>query len=302
MSSSVVSFTLFVVGTAGTVLLMAELPWFARRSLVERLRPYHPRGRSGTVDHRSTESVVQVLAPLAQQLGARLSRTLGVTEDLGLRLDRAGSAATPADFRVRQLTGGLASLLVAGAVALWAGLPLGVSLALVVGAPALAVLSAEQRLSSAGATRRRVLRSELPVVVEQLGLLLSAGYSVTGALTRLSRRSDGVIASDLRGVIREVRHGAAEDAALEAWAHRVDVDAVSRLVAVLALHRSTGDLGPLISDEARSVRAEAHRELLESIERRSQLVWVPVTVATLVPGLIFLAVPFISAMSQVTGT
>jgi hypothetical protein len=37
------------------------------------------------------------------------------------------------------------------------------------------------------------------------------------------------------------------------------------------------------------------------IERRSQLVWIPVTVATLVPGLIFLAVPFMSAMAQVTG-
>jgi hypothetical protein len=57
----------------------------------------------------------------------------------------------------------------------------------------------------------------------------------------------------------------------------------------------------LIAAEARSVRAEAHRELIESIERRAQLVWIPVTVATLVPGLIFLAVPFYSAMAQVAG-
>ena len=80
------------------------------------------------------------------------------------------------------------------------------------------------------------------------------------------------------------------------------VDAVHRLVAVLRLNGDTGDLGSLVAEEARAVRAEAHRELLETIERRSQLVWIPVTVATLVPGLLFLAVPFVSAMSQVAGS
>ena len=70
---------------------------------------------------------------------------------------------------------------------------------------------------------------------------------------------------------------------------------------MLRLHDDAGDLGSLIAQEARTIRAAAHRDLLEVIERRSQLVWVPVTVATLVPGLIFLAVPFMSAMTQVTG-
>jgi tight adherence protein C len=32
------------------------------------------------------------------------------------------------------------------------------------------------------------------------------------------------------------------------------------------------------------------------MERRSQQVWIPVTVATLVPGVIFLAVPFVEAL------
>jgi hypothetical protein len=68
------------------------------------------------------------------------------------------------------------------------------------------------------------------------------------------------------------------------------------------LHRQAGDLGLLISDEARSIRDEHHRTLLESISRRGQLVWIPVTVATLVPGLVVLAVPFASAVGQITGT
>ena len=32
------------------------------------------------------------------------------------------------------------------------------------------------------------------------------------------------------------------------------------------------------------------------MERRGQQVWVPVTVATLLPGVIFLAIPFIEAL------
>jgi hypothetical protein len=82
----------------------------------------------------------------------------------------------------------------------------------------------------------------------------------------------------------------------------VDQEPVRRLVGVLGLHREAGDLGRLIADEARAIRAESHRDLVERIERRSQAVWIPVTVATLVPGLLFLAVPFMSALSQVTGT
>ena len=72
--------------------------------------------------------------------------------------------------------------------------------------------------------------------------------------------------------------------------------AVERLVSVLALDRDTGDLAGLIAEEARALRHEAHRELIATIERRAQQVWIPVTVATLVPGTIFLAVPFLDAL------
>jgi hypothetical protein len=73
------------------------------------------------------------------------------------------------------------------------------------------------------------------------------------------------------------------------------------LVKVLGMHRDAGDLGHLVAAEARATRAESHRALVETIERRSQLVWIPVTIATLVPGLILLAVPFVAALRQVTG-
>jgi tight adherence protein C len=76
---------------------------------------------------------------------------------------------------------------------------------------------------------------------------------------------------------------------------------VDRLVAVLALNSETGDLGRLLSEEARSIRRNVQRRTVEVMDRRSQQVWVPVTVAALVPGVIFLAVPFVAALRLFAG-
>jgi hypothetical protein len=77
---------------------------------------------------------------------------------------------------------------------------------------------------------------------------------------------------------------------------------VGRLVRVLALDRAATDLGRIIAEEARTTRREAQRRLVETLDRRAQQVWVPVTVATLVPGVLFLAVPFFEAMRLFTTT
>ena len=71
---------------------------------------------------------------------------------------------------------------------------------------------------------------------------------------------------------------------------------------MLALNREAGDLGRLIAEEARSIRRDVQRELIETIEQRGQQVWIPVTVATLLPGSIFLAVPFIEALRLFSNT
>ena len=133
-------------------------------------------------------------------------------------------------------------------------------------------------------------------VAEQLALLLAAGWSLTSALNRLAARGSGATALDLRRVCRRVRQGVSEADALREWAQVAQVPALERLVSVLALSRDTSDLGRLIAEEARAIRRDVHRELIESVERREQQVWIPVTVATLVPGVLFMAIPFVEAL------
>jgi tight adherence protein C len=283
---------------AGTTLLLGELRWFRRRRLVDRLAPYVPGGAAVRTNGSvvSASSFRQVLGPLAAAVGARLARAFGVTEPLAVRLERVHSPLDPAAFRMRQL--GWAALGLTGAAVLATVLPVPGVMALlfVVGGPLLAFLVVEQRLATESERWKRRIVLELPVVAEQLGMLLGAGFSLGAALNRLASRGKGACGRDLGRVRGRIRQGLSEVEALREWAAVADVAALHRLVGVLALNRQAGDLGRLIGEEARAVRRDVHRQLVETIERRAQQVWVPVTVATLVPGVIFLSVPFIDAL------
>ena len=308
---------LALVGWAGGALVLGELRWCARAPLAERLRPYVAVGPAvgGSASRRyeatragaaasplSVESFRDLLGPLAERAGAQIARAFGVHEEAALRLARIHSPLDVAAFRMRQLGYAVA----AGAVAVPLAVALRLPPLLVVfvagGAPLLAFLVAEQQLASASKQRQRRLLLELPVVSEQLAMLTGAGYSLGAALHRIAARGSGVCASDLRRVTGRVRQGLPSDAALREWAEVARVPALDRLVAVLALNRTTGDLGRLVSDEARAIRQEVQREAVVIMERRAQQVWVPVTVATLVPGVIFLSVPFVEALRLFSGS
>ena len=288
----------------GATLLLSRVRWFSRPPLVERLRPYAPTSsteRSGP-GLLSVESFADVVGPLCRSLGQAVARLFGVSEDLATRLQRVHSPLDVTAFRVRQVGWATGAFGAGAAAALALRLPAPVNLLVPLGAPLLAFLVVEQRLAAASADWQRRLFLELPVVSEQLAMLLSAGYSLGAALQRLSTRGRGACASDLTAVIGRMQQGVPAARALREWAQLAAVPAVDRLVAVLGLEGETSDLGRLISDEARAIRADAQRRLVEVMDRRAQQVWVPVTVATLVPGVIFLSIPFIEALRLFSGS
>ena len=282
----------------GTTLLLADMRWFARRALAERLRPYVPggMGRPGRSGVLSVESFAEIVGPLARAVGERLARVLGVGEDVEVRLRRVHSPLDVTAFRVRQLGWSVAGFGGAGLAIAAARPSAPVALLLLAGGPLLAFLVLEQRLALASERWQRRVFLELPVVVEQLAMLLSAGYSLSGAINRVGARGAGACATDLARVGSRVRQGLTEAQALDEWAQLAGVEALDRVVPVMALGREASDLGRLLGEEARAVRRDVHRELVETMERRSQQVWIPVTVATLVPGVIFMLIPFVEAV------
>jgi Flp pilus assembly protein TadB len=124
---------------------------------------------------------------------------------------------------------------------------------------------------------------------------------VGAAITHLGTRGRGPLADDLLRVTRRVQQGVDERAALREWADLRPAPGIAHLVGVLTLAGETTDLDQLVEQESDAIRAEAHRELLADLERRSQQVWVPVTVATLLPGSLLLLVPFLDALRLFAG-
>lgn len=288
-----------ISGLVGATLLLSELPWFARASLAERLRPYSIAGRSRP-EHAgmlSVESFREVIAPLSGAIGEKVARIFGVSEDLALRLERVHSAMTVADFRVRQIAWSCLGVVLGAIASTLLAPPAAVVALLVFGTPILMFLIIEQRLAAESQRWQRRIFLELPVISEQLGMLISAGYSLNGALSRVAARTNGACSYDLVRVVARTHQGIRDVDALREWAALADVDSLDRLVSILSLNDDAADLGRLIGEEARTIRRDVQRETVEQIERRNQQVWIPVTVAALVPGVILMAIPFMDAMA-----
>lgn len=282
----------------GATMLLSELRWFARRPLAERLQLYVPGGpgRRTRPGPLSLGSFRDAVGPVAALVGERFSHVFGIDEDLATRLRRVHSPLDVTTFRVRQIGWSLAGFGAGALIALAVAPPLPVGVLFVLGTPLLAFLVAEQQIVTVSRRWQRDVRLELPVVAEQVGMLLGAGYSLAAAVARVSERGRGCCARDLRRVSARIRDGMSEAAALREWSQLAGVEGVDRLVAVLALNREAADLGRLIAEEARAIRRDVHRDLLEEMEKRGQKVWIPVTVAALLPGVIFIAIPFVEAL------
>lgn len=289
-----------VMALVGATLALSEFRWFRRVALSERLRPYAPGATTTRRPSVSVGSFAEVIGPLATWLGRTVSTALRIDDDVATRLERIQSPVDPTGFRIRQLAYAAITGLAGVALTIVTAPPPIVGMLVVLGTPLLAFLVPEQQLTTASSRWQRQVFLELPVVAEQLGMLLSAGYSLGSAISRLAERGKGACGQDLRRVRARIRYGSTEVAALREWADLVRVDAVDRLVSVLALNQEAGDLGRLISEEARAIRRDSQRDLVETIEKRAQLVWIPVTVAALVPGTLFLVVPFLEAMRLFT--
>ena len=162
----------------GATLVLSQLRWFRRRPLLVRLRPYEPGGMASGPAHDGLLSVTsfrEVVEPVAQEVGARLAALLGVSEDVAHRLERIHSPIDASAFRLRQL--GWAGAGLAGGSLLIAATrpPMAMALLFLIGGPLLGFLIVEQQLASASDRWKRRIFLELPVVSEQIGMLLGAG-------------------------------------------------------------------------------------------------------------------------------
>lgn len=230
----------------------------------------------------------------------RLAMLANADAELAARLREAGTLRSPFEFRVRQVGAATAGFAASGTALGAIGVKPLLALAGALGVAVVVYGVSEHLLGKSTALRRTQITEELPIVAEQIGMLLASGMSLKGALDAVARRGHGICAEGLERVGARVAGGAAVEVALAEWADDAGSAAIRRFVGVLTLHEDATDVAALVSEEARSARMEAHRHLIAHIERRNEQVWIPVTVAALVPGCVLLAIPFSDALSGYT--
>lgn len=124
-------------------------------------------------------------------------------------------------------------------------------------------------------------------LLEQVHLKLVNGNSLNAALAS----AEGVANSDVALLQNLLRSGLDLETAASFWLEEFDTESKRRLTDLFLAKTTTSETLALLSALISQLKKEQRFSLVGEIERRNQLVWIPVTIAVLVPGMIFIAIP-----------
>jgi tight adherence protein C len=289
-----------LAGALGITLMVLGIPPLHGARLARRVDPYLTgiRGRPSSLLERARTG-----GRLARWIETRwMARHPGGARRLEERLSSAGDERTAGEFRVEQLTWGLAAtvgswsvLVVAGS----AGVRADPRAAPMLGAVCFAFgwLARDWWLGRQVEHRRADLQEELPTAIDMLTLSLMAGESVIAAFSRVAGAIGGGIGDEFQRVVADVRAGSSAIDALEAFKNRLPDYATVRFVDALCTGIERGaPLADVLRAQADDVREARRRRLLELGGKREVLMLVPVVflimpvvvVFALLPGLVSL--------------
>lgn len=248
---------------------------------------------SGNVLRRLLDPVV---GRLARRLGTLLDRD--ADERLALRLAQAGllpdvpAARRAQEYRVRQLTRGLAQSAAFGGVALATGRGAGVVLGGLVLGGVSGVARLRGRVDRSIEERRGAMRMELYTVNQLLALHVRVGGGVAAAVQHVVERGSGAVVGELGEVLRSHRSGRRLGEALLTAAANTPEPHAARTYRLLAHGTELGsDLAEglrLLSEDLRIQRVES---LKRAATQRRAAMLVPI-IGVLAPVmLLFVAAP-----------
>jgi tight adherence protein C len=291
-----------LTGGAGAAIAVSRLPHLRRPTLQDRVDPYlrdSTRPSRLLVESRARTAfptLEPLLSPILADAVRLLDRWVGGSTSVRQRLDQLGAKMTLEEFRAQQLVWG--GLGLAGGLCLAIAIeargnahPL--ALALVVLACAVAgVLFRDRALTRDVQAREERILLEFPTIAELLALSVAAGEGASGALERVTARSNGALAAELARALADTRAGASLVVALESMAARTSLPDLRRFVdgIVIAVERGT-PLADVLRAQAVDVREGGRRRLIESGGRREIAMMVPVVFLLLPLTVVFALFP-----------
>lgn len=135
--------------------------------------------------------------------------------------------------------------------------------------------------------RTQELNFALTPFLQQVRLQLTGGNSLQKALASAGNAGN----QDIENLQNLLRSGMDIESGSKLWLDDFQAPGKQRLADVWGTKTTTSEMLTLIEDLLQWLNSEQRFYLNSEIERRNQLVWIPVTVAVLLPGMIFIAIP-----------
>lgn len=296
----------------GLLVIAARVAAIRRTQLAVRVLPYiqdlpqvaqSPELRAAL--DQQTGAAVGVFGPVLRAAAGAVERVMGGAASVRRRLQRANLPLSVYEFRIEQVTWGLAgfgAMAVLGTVRALADPTTAVaSLILCLVGFVVGVMARDYHLSSQATRREREILVEFPVIAELLALSVAAGESPVSALDRVVRRSGGELSVDLARVLAAIRTGEPVAHAFDGLAATSGLPLVSRFAqgVAVAVERGT-PLADILHAQAADVREASRRALIETAARKEVMMMVPVIFIVMPITVVFAFFPGVIGLSLTT--
>ncbi|WP_072342554.1 type II secretion system F family protein [Actinomyces urinae] len=269
------------------VLMMARAVAASRERLVVRVLAF---GR----DDRRARSKLGWISPLWEKLG---STAVSVTD----RLDALSSRSTLERFRLQQFLAGIAGVVAMTLVTFGVAVARPVSILqwiimVLIGFVAGAMAFDRILTVRVNAVSRKV-SSQVADAAELLALSISAGESVPAALRRVQQIVGLELAAQLGATLEDIDNGASVTRALGKLRRTTRSPQLGRLLDTLVASMERGaPLATTLREQARDLRDEARRALMESGGKREVAMLFPVVFIILPVTVVFALYPGLVAL------
>lgn len=154
------------------------------------------------------------------------------------------------------------------------------------------------------ATRRGMVLMELPTILDMLTLATSAGMALEQAIEEVARQSEGVVARELRLVVRELALGqrATLHAALDGMSERLGMPEVEHVIGRMAAAYEQGlPLGQALAAHAQSLRERQRLHIVEEGGKATVRMLLPVALLILPALFVVVLVPAAAELTRLGG-
>jgi tight adherence protein C len=159
-------------------------------------------------------------------------------------------------------------------------------------------------LQRRSAERRGLVLMELPTILDMLTLATSAGMALEQALEEVARHSEGVVARELRLMVRELALGQSPTlhAALAAMAERLGTPEVDHVLGRMSAAYEQGlPLGQALAAHAQSLRERQQMHIVEEGGKAAVRMLLPVALLILPALFVVVLVPAAVELTHLSG-